>query len=45
LIAQSRWAKPLKTPAAGKKIWFWLHMVINASAVALVIAGFAIAVR
>jgi hypothetical protein len=45
LLAQSRWAKPLRKPVVGKKGWFWLHMGINISGVALVIAAFAIAVR
>jgi hypothetical protein len=45
LIAQSRWTKPLKKPVVGKNVWFWLHMFLNIAAVALVIAGFAIAAR
>jgi hypothetical protein len=45
LIAQSRWTKPLKKPVVGKNVWFWLHMSLNIAAVALVIAGFAIATR
>jgi hypothetical protein len=45
LLAQSRWAKPLRKAVVGKKGWFWLHMGINISGVALVITAFAIAVR
>jgi hypothetical protein len=45
LLSQSRWAKPLKSQAGGKAVWFWLHMLINISAVALVIAAYAIATR
>ena len=45
LLAQSRWAKPLRKAVVGKKSWFWLHIGINVSGVALVITAFAIAVR
>lgn len=45
LLAQNRWASPLKTQVARRDSWFFLHIIIQVCATILVIAGFAIAIR
>lgn len=46
VLAQSRWTKPLEGRLiGGKYLWFWLHVAVQVSAAALVIAAIGIAVN
>eukprot|EP00878_Enallax_costatus_P012890 GHUV01013460.1.p1 GENE.GHUV01013460.1~~GHUV01013460.1.p1 ORF type:complete len:269 (+),score=19.05 GHUV01013460.1:93-899(+) len=43
LIAQNRWLQRFKTQVARKEVWFWLHVAIQATGAALIIAAIGIA--